>query len=325
MANKSKIEWTDRTWSIMTGCTQVSEGCRFCYARRQARRLATIPGSGYEGDYAHPFDGMGFEVRLRPDRMDDPKRWTKPSKVFVCSMGDLFHDEVPFEFIGEAFYVMARTPQHKFQILTKRPKRMLEFFKWLGGTSGAGWVAMRKDCVFPLPNVWLGVSVENQATADERIPLLIECPAAVRFLSCEPLLGYVNLGFGGALPAKSRWRWMDNDVIHLVIVGGESGPNARPMHPEWATDLRDQCVGHDVPFMFKQFGEWQLGAEHSKPNANRMVLDDGRYCVTPAELGFSSADAKEWNALNPTMMAKVGKKQAGRELEGQVWDEYPAE
>jgi len=138
MTNKSKITWTDRTWNIMTGCTQVSDGCKFCYAKRQARRLATIPGSGYEGDYAHPFDGMGFEVRLRPDRMEDPKGWRKPSKVFVCSMGDLFHEEVPFEFIGEAFYVMARTPQHTYQVLTKRPARMLEFFEWLGGTSGAG-------------------------------------------------------------------------------------------------------------------------------------------------------------------------------------------
>ena len=216
------IEWTDETWNPVTGCTKVSPGCDHCYAERVTERFHG-PGS--------------FErVVLHPDRLDKPLRWRKPRKVFVNSMSDLFHEQVPDTFIGLVWQVMAETPQHTYQILTKRHARMRSFLnRWPD----------------PLPNVWLGVSVEDQKWADIRIPALLDTPAAVRFLSCEPLLGAVSLtrwlhgGFGVAGP------WPDLD---WVIVGGESGPGARPMRPDWARSLRDECEAADVPFLFKQWG-----------------------------------------------------------------------
>ena len=271
----TKIEWTDETWSPVTGCTKVSEGCRNCYAERMAKRLA--------GRYGYPADGMycitcmeyhegeecptclgrliprsSFDVTLQPDRLDQPLRWKKPRMVFIPSMGDLFHKDVPFEFVDTVFDIMARADRHTFQLLTKRPERMLAFTQeWDYGD----WL---------LPNVWFGVSVENQEMADERIPLLLQTPAAVRFVSCEPLLGPVELGYeclecgeyyrfseisnaegecrdGVGCSGSERWRGVD-----WVIVGGETGPGARPMDPDWARDIRDQCQEAGVPFFFKQ-------------------------------------------------------------------------
>lgn len=239
MSDKTKIEWTDATWNPVTGCSKVSPGCKHCYAERDWARLVHMPA----------FAGRAFtDVACHPERLDQPLRWKKPRRVFVNSMSDLFHESVPVEFIAQLFDVMARCPQHTFQILTKRPARMQFLLR-------SEWD--RK----PLPNVWLGVSIEDQATADERIPLLLQTPAAVRWVSAEPLLGPVDLywlwskqvkrhGLGQPLPvgmyAKLNW----------VVVGGESGPRARPMHPQWARDLRDQCAAAGVPFLFKQWGEW---------------------------------------------------------------------
>lgn len=241
----TKIEWTDKTYNPITGCTPVSEGCRNCYARRMAKRLA--------GRCGYPADDP-FRVTIHQNRIAEPLRWKKPKHFFVCSMSDLFHEDVPFDVIDRIFAVMALTPQHTYQVLTKRPERMLKFF--------AEWSA--------LPNVWLGVSAENQKAADERIPLLLKCPAAVRFVSAEPMLGPVDLYFGdnmtpdedsgvGCTPCdfggkrhqhyigEPCGRWID-----WVIVGCETGPGAWTMELNWARALRDQCVAARVPFFFKR-------------------------------------------------------------------------
>jgi protein gp37 len=250
VSDNTGIEWTGATWNPVTGCTKVSPGCDHCYAETIAHRFA--------GTKAYP---DGFKPTLRPERLDQPLRWRKPRRIFVNSMADLFHDDVPDEYIAEVFTTMGRAAQHTFQILTKRHARMRSLLqRWtsreptwvrpdgiidvnempLDADPSAAWVGQRP---WPLSNVWLGVSVENQQWADIRIPALLDTPAAVRFLSCEPLLGPINLGE----PADTRVDW--------VIVGGESGRGARPMHPDWARSLRDQCTAAGVPFLFKQWGE----------------------------------------------------------------------
>lgn len=268
---KTSIEWTDCSWNPVVGCTEVSPGCANCYAARlAATRLKNL--LDYQGLITSPaalhseldktesvkprWNGM---VRLLEDRLQEPLHWKKPRKIFVCDMADLFHESVPEEYIDRVWAVMAMKRRHTFQVLTKRPKRMQEYlnfhsrdvrvslapFRIPGITTAEAehWVPILEDYMRrPLPNVWLGVSVENQHFADERIPLLSDTPAAVRFLSCEPLLGNLNL----------QW----STGIHWVICGGESGTNARPMHPDWARSLRDQCQSAGVPFFFKQWGEF---------------------------------------------------------------------
>jgi protein gp37 len=242
------IEWTDETWNPVTGCTKVSPGCDHCYAERVTERFHG-PGS--------------FErVVLHPDRLEKPLHWCKPRKVFVNSMSDLFHDEIPDEFIARVFAVMSLAPRHQFQLLTKRHGRMRSV---LGSAAfeetvrdiartvkyGGGWSNPRLNDVnyrtWPLPNVWIGVSAEDQKRAELRIPALLETPAAVRFVSLEPLLGPIDLD---AVPLPSP----QARPLDWVIVGGESGRSARPMHAAWARDLRDQCVTAGVPFLFKQWG-----------------------------------------------------------------------
>lgn len=246
MSDKSKIEWTDATWNPVTGCTKVSEGCRHCYAMTFAERFRGVPGHYFEN---------GFDLTLRPDKLDQPLNWKRPRKIFVNSMSDLFHERVPDDFIDQVFVTMALAPQHTYQILTKRPQRMLEWFsRDPADTDDALYPFRQKK--WPLPNVWIGVSVENQKAADERIPLLIQTPAAVRFLSCEPLLGPVDLfraeGLSGGIVNEIEFSAHGN--IDWVIVGGESGRGARPMEEEWAINLRDQCQAAGVPFFFKQWG-----------------------------------------------------------------------
>ena len=210
----SKIEWTDATWNPVTGCDKVSPGCKFCYAERLSKRLKAAGMAKYRN---------GFAVTLHPDTLEIPLRWRKPRSIFVNSMSDLFHDEVPDDFIGSVFDVMARADWHRYQVLTKRPERVASL------NSTLLWAAQ----------IWQGVSVENQDYA-HRIDLLRDTAAAVKFLSLEPLLGPLpNLNLEG---------------IDWVIVGGESGPGARPMHPNWARDIRNQCLDAGVPFHFKQWG-----------------------------------------------------------------------
>lgn len=232
MATKSAIEWTEATWNPVTGCDRVSEGCDHCYALTLAKRLKAMGTRRYQADGDPRTSGPGFGVTLHHDQLDLPVRWRRPRVVFVNSMSDLFHDAVPEDFIFDVFEAMAEASQHTFQVLTKRPGRMASVVR--------RWV----DDARVLPNVWLGASVENQRWAEIRVPKLVETPAAVRFLSCEPLLGGIDLD------ALNGGEW----PIDWVIVGGESGPGARPMHAEWARSLRDQCVSAGVPFFFKQWG-----------------------------------------------------------------------
>jgi protein gp37 len=214
MPKATHIEWTNMTWNPVTGCTKVSQGCKNCYAERMAKRLKAMGSPRYPN---------GFQVTLHHDLVDLPKRWRQPRLIFVNSMSDLFHEDVPLEFIQRVFQTMRECPAHVFQVLTKRSARL-------------------KDVASELPwpsNVWMGVSIEDQRVLS-RVDDLRETPAAVRFLSCEPLIG--------PLPN------MNLEGIHWAIVGGESGPRSRPMDSEWARDIRDQCEAAEVAFFFKQWG-----------------------------------------------------------------------
>ncbi|MBI4339808.1 MAG: phage Gp37/Gp68 family protein [Chloroflexi bacterium] len=231
MSDRSGIEWTDATWNPVTGCTKVSPGCAHCYAEALTLRFhrggAYLPGEA--------------TVRIHPERLGIPGRWKSPRRIFVNSMSDLFHEEVPLPFIQRVFEVMRENERHTFQILTKRHIRLAELAPFLS------WP----------PNVWMGVSVENQLWTNRRIPYLKQVPAAIRFLSCEPLLRRIDLG-------------SHLDGIHWVIVGGESGPRARPLDVEWIRDLRDQCQARNVPFFLKQLGG------HPNQRGHDEALLDGR-------------------------------------------------
>jgi protein gp37 len=220
---KSKIEWTEVTWNPVTGCSKVSIGCKNCYAETIANR--------FWGDRKFT------DVVCHEDRLEQPLHWKKPRMIFVNSMSDLFHEDVPFGFIHKVFYRMKSTPQHTYQILTKRPERMLAFV--------IDFVPLLK--FEPLKNVWLGVSVENQKTANERIPLLLQTPAAVKWISAEPLLEQIGIReylTDGGIPSMGKLDW--------VVVGGESGQNKRPFNPDWARSLRDECKMMQIPFFMKQ-------------------------------------------------------------------------
>lgn len=211
---KTGIEWTEATWNPVTGCSQVSPGCAHCYAKTFAERWRGIPG--------HPYE-QGFDLRLWPDRLDQPLRWRKPKTIFVNSMSDLFHEEIPIEYIQRVFSVMAEAKQHTFQVLTKRHERLADLAVEL-----------------PWPeNVWMGVSIENRRWSI-RADYLRRVPAAVRFISAEPLLGKLDN--------------LDLEGIDWLIAGGESGPGYRPVNVMWVRSIRDRCVAADVPFFFKQWG-----------------------------------------------------------------------
>lgn len=346
MGDKTGIEWTDATWNPVTGCDKVSPGCDHCYAETFAERWR-----GTEGHYF----ANGFDVQLRPDKLALPLRWTKPRKVFVNSMSDLFHDKVPDEYIAKVFAVMLLAQRHTFQVLTKRHGRMRSLLN-----SHAFWTRVlyealddelpAGDCdgwqlsLHYLPNVWLGVSTEDQQWADIRIPALLDTPAAVRWISAEPLLGPIDLtrrqfdsdGFELTYWLTGRPYWgkpepqpcpnggtIEMSALEIgprldwVVVGGESGPGARPMHPDWARSLRDQCAGAGVPFLFKQWGEW-LGVLTPEYD-----LREPQAWVSKA----TGAVADEENAMaiggDWTGMWRLGKKRAGRELDGRTWDQYP--
>ena len=304
MSDKSRIEWTDASWNPVTGCSKVSQGCKNCYAERDWARL-TAPRTP-----PNIYTGRDFtDVRCHPERLDQPLRWRKPRRIFVNSMSDLFHKDVPDEFIDQVFVVMVRARHHVFQVLTKRPARMLDYltrfkpdsegFVTRGGRRAMGKLGngpIFNSSRWPPPHVWLGVSVEDQATADERIPLLLQTPAAVRWVSAEPLLEQIDLtklgnsyvrrnaltGFLDAGPATLMRDALPR--LDWVVAGGESGPKARPMHPDLARSLRGQCQAAGVSFFFKQYST---------------------YCCE------NSAEAR----------AKL--KARGRLLDGRTWDEYP--
>ena len=222
--SNTKIEWATKVWNPVTGCSKVSAGCKSCYAETYAKRF---------------WGKRKFtDVQCHEDKLDQPFHWKKPQRIFVNSMSDLFHESIPFTFIDSVFEIMGFAKQHIFIILTKRPKRMKEFYNWTHIFNHFGM----------MDNVWLGASVEDQKTADERIPLLLQTPAAVRFISAEPLLERIE--FFGLQPFINDPKF---NKLDWVICGGESGKNARPVHPDWARSLRDQCKEANVPFFFKQW------------------------------------------------------------------------
>ena len=337
--SKSKIEWTEETWNPTTGCNKVSAGCKNCYAERQHKRMMYMQ----PGKYTKPFlDG----VELHENVLAIPLLWKKPKMVFVDSMSDLFHDDVPFEFIDKVFGVMASMKKHTFQVLTKRPERMHKYFsvdrhelieRWCDGASEAGlaigdnpdtadvdthWIWLHNDLLkeFPRKNIWLGTSVEDQKAADERIPWLIKIPAAIRFLSCEPLLGPIDISLVPDHDGKIlAWQEL-NEIIHWVIAGGESGPGARPMHPDWARSLRDQCVSAGVPFFFKQWGEWIIA--DATDREERLPAKRWGWL---REDGFFDQSMTNYHPGHFVLLKKQGKKKAGRLLDGREWNEFPNE
>jgi protein gp37 len=214
LANNAHIEWTDATWNPVTGCSKISPGCKLCYAERLSRRLQAMGQKNYRN---------GFEVTLQPHMLEHPLLWKQPRRIFVNSMSDLFHDQVPATYITRVFDVMQRAPWHQYQVLTKRSERLLELNSLLH------WQ----------PQIWMGVSIENEEYL-YRADHLRGTAARVKFLSIEPLLG--------------RLRKLDLRGIDWVIVGGESGPGARPLNPDWVREIRDCCIRAHVPFFFKQWG-----------------------------------------------------------------------
>jgi len=384
---KSSIEWTGSTWNplrarnVVTGkvgtwCQKVSEACRSCYA--EAHNARNLP----HGSSGLPYSAQGgerAEIFIDPKMLEEPLWRQKPETYFVCSMTDLLLERHSFEMIDQLFAIMALTPQHTYQCLTKRPERAAEYLSAPdrpqrivdAAFNGAGLDAARGSRLsllvgeglsrriemdnagiasWPLPNAWLGTSVEDQANADKRITELQWCPAAVRFLSVEPLLGPIDLrlpgvlkrtkpeGFDALSPARqeeviamaARAEYMARcETVDWVIVGGESGHGARPMHPAWARSLRDQCIVAGVPFFFKQWGAWApmeaLGAK-----SWRRTFWDGttaRGCLRGSDgdlFGGRSFETRyPWEDHEYPCMVNVGKHAAGRLLDGREWNELP--
>jgi len=284
MSGNSAIEWTDTTWNPVRGCTKVSPGCAHCYAETFAERWRGVPG--------HPYE-QGFDLRLVPEKLTEPLSWKKPRKVFVNSMSDLFQDGVPDEYIDRVFAVMALAERHTFQVLTKRADRMRDYMSrgiFNGFADGSesflaanaqtpdAHVALGRILDGPLPNVWLGVSVENQHFADERIPLLLQTPAAVRFVSAEPLLRPVKLIMSKLCDYSTPHDSVSMRRLDWVIVGGESGAGARPFDVAWARSIVQQCKAANVPVFVKQLGAHVLdrndaGFEGDTPRSWPMDTD----------------------------------------------------
>jgi protein gp37 len=290
MSDKSGIQWTDATWNPTSGCDRVSPGCDHCYAMTLAKRLKAMGSPRYQVDGDPRTSGPGFGVQTHAVALDQPVRWKRPRRIFVNSMSDLFHKDIPDAFIARVFAVMACAPQHTFQLLTKRHARLrslLEGAQVNGFMNAMIETAMRDHGLrggieWPLPNVWLGVSVEDQHWADIRIPALLDTPAAVRFLSCEPLLSAIDFGIGdphrdhesddvNGFPHpricltcsgedgepeveyfRRDYSW--SPEIHWVIIGGESGPGARPMDPDWVRSIVSECRDAGVTPFVKQLG-----------------------------------------------------------------------
>lgn len=375
MAENSKIEWTDATWNPIVGCSLASPGCRNCYAMPFARRH-DLNAQKSGGAFAPQYIGTTQVVNSKPvwtgkvarasaDVLTAPLRWRKPKRVFVNSMGDLFHESIRDAWIDEVFAVMALAPQHTFQVLTKRAARMREYLTayterpyYTGHACGriAGVIErLRTDNrpVGPLPdgapgsrwwplkNVWLGISAERQKEADTRIPDLLATPAAIRFVSCEPLLGPIDLArivvsdgmHRDALQGYRSVRYAPGCYEHAphcpdthldwVIVGGESGPNARPMHPDWARSIRDQCRAAGVAYFFKQWGEWRPSGgwvDGRLEPASHGVSLKGNVAPAP-DLMIGKTSGPEWDGY--MMIRRVGKKAAGRLLDGREHNEFP--
>jgi protein gp37 len=321
---RSEIEWLARpgtipeSWNLVGGCAKKSPGCANCYAIRQSWMKMHHPNPKvrelYEGTVHKVNDRLEWTGRINlasSRRLSQPLKWRKPRTVFVCSMGDLFHEDVPVSYIDRVFAQIVRWPQHTFLILTKRARRMYDYFYGENALDYCGCERKR--------HIWLCVTTENQQAADERIPLLLQTPAAMRFVSVEPMLGAVDLS--PYLPQVCPVHLMvhrngrnclypDQTCIDWIIVGGESGPGARPTHPDDFRNLRDQCQAAEVPFFFKQWGAWlpnavEYGCYQPEANYNR-----------PHKLIGGTN-------LPDVAMVRVGKKAAGRLLDGEEWNQWP--
>ncbi|MGV2188802.1 DUF5131 family protein [Agrobacterium vitis] len=368
MADNTKIEWTDATWNPITGCSVVSPGCTNCYAMKLAgTRLKHHPSrEGLTRDTkAGPV--WNGKVRFNREWLTQPLQWKRPRMIFVCAHGDLFAEGVPDDWIDQVFAVMALAPHHTFQVLTKRPERMREYIRQIPSRTPhiAKWAAWHwggndPDAIYddvvhamsaPLKNVWLGVSVEDQPRAEQRIPILLDTPAAIRWISAEPLLGGLDLRklpsviFAAninALTGTLRWGGGPTETggprLDWVVAGGESGRNARPMHPDWARSLRDQCATAGVPFLFKQWGEWapvpwkleRNEGETDQSYIDRSEAECSQFAVS--KTGYiHEMDHKPWSFERvlpqpPTHQAikRLGKKAAGRLLDGVEHNGFPA-
>lgn len=298
----SNIEWTDETWNPLAGCSKVSEGCRNCYAMKMAQRIAaaadarvakgetcTARQEAYRlvtkrtnDELATPLPQWNNVVVPIPEALEEPYGWKQPRLVFVNSMSDLFHEDVPFKFIAEVFTTMAQTFQHTYQVLTKRPRRMLEFFAW--NYQGMSRREAEADWLASWPNVWLGVSVENQEQADERIPLLLQVPAVVRFLSCEPLLGPIDLNSLPYSPDR-----MYRSSIDWVIVGGESGHDARHCGTGWIRGIIEACKANGTACFVKQVGSRPVSRKIGEP-----LGDTSHGCDRWTLIDRKGGDMSEW-------------------------------
>lgn len=355
MAAKTKIEWATEVWNPLLGCTRVGPGCDFCYAVPQARIRASNPHPRVAAAFAdlvektdHGLDWTG-NVNLLPERLTQPLRWKKPRRIFVNSLSDLFHAAVPVEYIAKVFAVMSLAPQHTFLVLTKRHGRMRSVLADPGfeakvdralltvpefadaKVTSRTWPLPKAG--WPLPNVHLGVSVENQHWADIRIPALLDTPAAVRWISAEPLLGPVRLSAAWVnMPADAR-PVVPADILGIglptrldwVVAGGESGANARPSHPDWFRSLRDQCTAADVPFFFKQHGDW--GEMWALAPGHRLDAWDEKRTRYVHPVDGRTQSHGDWNGRDHkegwAVMQRVGKARTGRLLDGVEHDGYP--
>ena len=362
MADGTKIEWADSTWNIITGCSVVSAGCTNCYAMKLAgTRLQHHPsraGLTRESKAGPVWTG---DVRFNEGWFTQPLQWKKPRRIFVCAHGDLFHESVPNEWIDKVFAVMALTPHHTYQVLTKRPDRLRKYISdpptvrrvYELACDLAIWGKLRVVLIapgsdetkapagprvfldqWPLPNLWLGTSVEDQARADERIPLLVDTPAAVRWISAEPLLGSVDLKRWlvcascadevGAYKNEPRplttfdVGYCGNSRLNWVVVGGESGIGSRPMNPDWVRNIRNDCAAAGVAFFLKQWGDW-IAAAPDQTGYNEVL---GSPVATIDGKIYDAENVIIW-AQTGGLMARVGKKIAGRLLDGKQHDGYP--
>jgi protein gp37 len=356
---KTDIEWTDRSWNPTVGCSKVSQGCKNCYAMSMSARIANSAfarqkkgkeltdvekaymaivkweSTGPEDSDIKAVPKWNNEIAEIDSRLEEPLNIKKPQRFFVNSMTDLFHPKIENSLIDKIFAVMAAAKEHQFQILTKRPQRMKEYFQrdnlhprimteldhiWERTqddrcTNAANRIATKG---FPLPNVWLGTSVENQETAEERIPELLACPAQVRFLSCEPLLGRLDIGYYFSDEALFRargynaWIGKEGPGIHQVIVGGESGHGARPMLYEWVTSIKEQCRFWDVPFFFKQWGKYRPKGQTKPLNTDDDIKEDD---VTVLEKFKVDGELRAFHT--------DGKKENGALLDGEYYREFP--
>lgn len=357
----SKIEWTEKTWNPIVGCSIVSPGCTNCYAMRMAARLETMSIDRYAGltKIVNDVPVWTGEVAIAPDATFlMPLNTKRPTTWFVNSMSDLFHEGISDAMIDRVFAVMALTPHHTYQVLTKRSKRMLEYMSssstcirvldamfdvadlaaMMAAVNGARrpWESRPKKVAFvddpdahwPLFNVWHGVSAERQKEAEERVLDLLATPAAVRYVSGEPLLGPVDLtrikskdhpdGFVNALRFNER-------RLDWIIVGGESGYGSRPMHPDWARSIRDQCASYGVPFFFKQHGTWITAVDRDRDDPDWRLDYTRKYAHRGRHHWINLAGGIGFHGERFHVMRHVTKQQAGRDLDGRTWDEMPTQ